>query len=52
MAEVIDRHAAAIDAGFALGEGLERFGAACEAVGEAQGHRRTVEAAKANSSVF
>ena len=38
VAEVIDRHAAAIDAGFARGEGLERFGAAGEAVGEAQGH--------------
>ena len=36
VAEVIDRHSAAINAGFARSEGLKRFGAACEAVGEAQ----------------
>ena len=35
MTEVVHRHAAAIDAGLALFEGLERFGAAGEAVGEA-----------------
>ena len=34
VAEVIDRHAAAINAGLARSEGLERFGAAGEAVSE------------------
>ena len=38
VAEVIDRDAAAIDRGLARFQGLERFGEAGEAVGEAQGH--------------
>ena len=46
VAEVIDRDTAAVNRCFAGFEGLERFRTARQAVGEAQGHGRSVEQAE------
>ena len=49
MTEVVHRHAAAIDAGFAWCQRGERLGAAGEGVGEPQGHSRSEAAAEATA---
>ncbi len=49
VAEVVDRHAAAVDARFARCQRYERLGAAGEGVGEPQGHSRSEAAAEATA---